>query len=220
MKTFARSIAIAASLLGVLALAPEAGRPPAHGGGGSRAAAHSRRRLEAAAIPAAAGTAPAALARRTAMGAAATGRTGVGRRHRPGNRLLGRVPVLRRLLPGLSVLRRLLRRAARVVDPTYSTVEPANGTRAGPARAAGRARTRSDLLPEERTKRGDQRIRPARMQPLGDDAGWRDERRQHLPARDLRLHGRPRLHRSIAPKRAPTGHRPGAAVRLDASEAP
>ena len=74
-------------------------------------------------------------------------------------------------------------------------------TRPGPASRCRRPRARRpDLLSEERPERGDDRGRSPRMQPLGDDAARRDGRREHLPARDLRLHGRPRLHRQVAPR--------------------
>ena len=98
----------------------------------------------------------------------------------------------------------------------------------GPAGAAGRARTRADLLSEERTKRGDDRVRPSRVQSLGHDPGRRDERREHLPARDLRLHGRPRLHRPLAAlacdrlsagRRRPAGGRRGAVIDCAARRA-
>ena len=83
--------------------------------------------------------------------------------------------------------------------PVYA--HPPQSTR--PARAGG---GRSDLLSAQRPDRRADRGRPPGLQPLGHDAAEGDGRREHLPARHVRLHGRPRLHAALSDlRRASTG---------------
>ena len=90
---------------------------------------------------------------------------------------------------------------ALVVAPVYSTGRAGRAARR-PAGAAGGCAGRADLLSEEWPERRSDRVRSPRMQPLGDDPARRDGRCQHLPARDVRVHGRARLHRQVGPRRA------------------
>ena len=107
--------------------------------------------------------------------------------------------LLRRLLRGYyyAPTSRTTTTPRSVAAPVYSAVD-AVARPPGATGAAGVERARADLLSEERPERRDHRVRSPRMQSLGDDPARRDERRQHLPARDVRLHGRSRLHRPVA----------------------
>ena len=75
------------------------------------------------------------------------------------------------------------------------------------AGAAGDGAGRADLLSEERPERRSDRGRSPRVQPLGNDAARCDGRCQHLPARDLRVHGRARLHRPVGARRGTAARR-------------
>ena len=83
-----------------------------------------------------------------------------------------------------------------IVAPVYGTVDP-GAPRTGQPVPQASARGRSDLLSEERPERRSDRVGSARLQSLGDDPARCHGRRQHLPARDARLHGRARLHGQV-----------------------
>ena len=110
-------------------------------------------------------------------------------------RLLRRL--LRRLLP---LLAPVLRRS--YYYPTLVTAAPTTRwsrvRRASASRCRRRGAARADLLSDERPERRSDRVRSARMQSLGDDPARRDGRRQHLPARDVRVHGRAAATRSAS----------------------
>ena len=159
----------------------------------SRWPAAARRPRRADGMAAAAGMAAVAAGRAEAAGTAAaassTGRLGLGSvlglRPGPGPGGAGGAGLLRPARPWSTRARR-------------STTRRAASTPRRRRTAARRARGgRADLLSAQRPERRADRGRPPRLQQLGDHAAARDERREHLPARHVRVHGRARLHGAL-----------------------